>query len=94
MSKAHIPPAVAIIDRLKQFVDASFLSLPIGETEKKKKNKGTSIFWLLVFGVHNRSTLCVCVFQVSTLSTSQIFFFFFFFFFMKLERMKNELREE
>ena len=25
------------------------------------KNKGTSIFWLLAFGVHNRSSHCPCV---------------------------------
>ena len=36
-----------------------------------KKNKGKSIFWLLVVGVHNRSTISSCVYQVSTLQALQ-----------------------
>ena len=50
---------------------SKFLIFANWRDRKKKKNNGTSIFWLLVFGVHNRSTLCPCVYQVSTLCASQ-----------------------
>ena len=50
---------------------SKFLIFANWRDREKKKNKGTSIFWLLVFGVHNRSILCPCVYQVSTLCASQ-----------------------
>ena len=65
--QAHIPLAVAIRDKLKQFCRGKFLIFANWRDRKKKKNKGTSIFWQLVFDVHNRSTFCPCVYQVSTL---------------------------
>ena len=47
MSKAHIPPAIAIRGMLKQFGRSKFLVFANWTDRKKKKNKGTSIFWLL-----------------------------------------------
>ena len=61
MSKAHISPAIAIRGMLKQFCISKFLIF--ANWRQKKEAKGTSIFWQLVFGVHNRSTLCPCVYQ-------------------------------
>ena len=60
-------PAVAIRGMLKQFCRSKFLIFANWRDRKKKKSKGTSIFWLLVFGVHNRSTICPCVYQAPTL---------------------------
>ena len=63
---AHIPPAAAIRGMLKQFCRSKFLIFVNWRDRKKKKNEGTSIFWLLVVGVHNRSTLfplCVSSFN-------------------------------
>ena len=56
---------------LKQFCRSKFLIFDNWRDRKKKKNKGTSIFWLLVVGMHNRSTICPCVYQVSPLKALQ-----------------------
>ena len=49
-----MPPAVAIKVMLKQFLKKQAVIFGNWRDRKKKKNKGTSIFWLLVVGVHNR----------------------------------------
>ena len=50
---AHIPMAIAIRDMLKQDCRCNFLMFANWRDRKKKKNKGTSMYWLLDFGVHN-----------------------------------------
>ena len=62
MSKAHIPPAVAIRGMLKQFAEASFKSLLIGETERRRKIKEQEYSGcLFLVCTIDQSFACVCI---------------------------------